>query len=67
MTENGGNLCKFQIICVDTSPLQEVELKFPPLKCGLHDNFLPKSTIWKGRKRVTLEWRNLTKHSTTAR
>lgn len=51
------NLCKF--------PLQDVELKFPPLKCGLHVVTSFQRVLYKKGEKVTLK--KTDKHTTSAR
>lgn len=43
----------------------EIHITMPLVYIKIHahavqNNFLPKSTIWKGGKRVNLQWRHLT-------
>jgi len=59
--------CKrIQVIYVGTSPSRRWTMPLPLKGKARHSGFLPKSTVWKGRKRITLQYRNLT-NTTLAR
>lgn len=55
-----NNSCvEFQIICVDYSPLKEVELTPHSLCMGCTQWLPSKGTVWSGANNLTLECRNL--------